>query len=211
MTFSAVAAAVALDDCGLSVSARFSARRRQIRQRWTPAVALGVAAAWEYGRKRISSAAVRLVTDDFESPVTGEGPLESQIELIKITLDPISNPLRPEPSRRLHPNSIAFTSPSASLAPPSPPQLPLTRRRRLVLHLRTPDVITCDGPPFAPDRGASIGSKWWSGTGDNLPVMGLGPWPHLLRPPVKAVTCKAIRDETLYPVTDEKIWRSDFA
>lgn len=41
--------------------------------------------------------------------------------------------------------------------------------------------------------------------------MGLGPWPHLLRPPVKAVTCKAIRDETLYPVTDEKIWRSDFA
>lgn len=40
--------------------------------------------------------------------------------------------------------------------------------------------------------------------------MGLGLWPHLLRPPVKAVTCKAIRDE-LYPVTDEKIWRSDFA
>lgn len=58
MTFSVVAAAVALDDCGLSVSARFSARRRQIRQRWTPAAALGVAAAWEYGRKRISSAAV---------------------------------------------------------------------------------------------------------------------------------------------------------
>uniref|UniRef100_A0A0D3EN19 Uncharacterized protein n=1 Tax=Oryza barthii TaxID=65489 RepID=A0A0D3EN19_9ORYZ len=199
MTFSAVAAAVALDDCDLSVSARFSARRRQIRQRWTPAVALGVAAAWEYGRKRISSAAVRLVIDDFESPVTGEGPLESQIELIKITLVPISNPLRPEPSRRLHPNSIAFTSPSASLAPPSPPQLPLTRRRRLVLHLRTPAEV------------ASIGCKWWSGTGDNLSVMGLGPWPHLLRPPVKAVTCKAIRDETLYPVTDEKIWRSDFA
>jgi uncharacterized Ntn-hydrolase superfamily protein len=58
MTFSVVAAAVALDDCGLSVSARFLARRRQIRQRWTPAAALGVAAAWEYGRKRISSAAV---------------------------------------------------------------------------------------------------------------------------------------------------------
>uniref|UniRef100_A0A0E0FD78 Uncharacterized protein n=1 Tax=Oryza meridionalis TaxID=40149 RepID=A0A0E0FD78_9ORYZ len=172
MTFSAAAVAVALDNCGLSVSARFSARRRQIKQRWTPAAALGVAAAWEYGRKRISSAAVRLVvTDDFESPVTGEGPLE--------------------PSRRLHPNSIAFTSPSASLALPSPPQLPLTRRRE--------------------EKVASIGCKWWSGIGDNLPVMGLGPWPHLLRPPVKAVTCKAIRDEALYPVTDRKIWRSDFA